>query len=186
MHGDIILDTVDAISQGPRWSKLQRRVHVAQPASLQTGKAASRVTWCCTCEEWPRTCQVDNIYSLDIPQYLPSITIIALLIHIKTHIGRHFRWSISWGKWIIFNPIRNHIEKEDTKVVGLSGLGITCLPRNQRFVGSNPAEVDGFFQDIKILSTSPPGGTLNWGSPVWDFRLVKEPKTWKNRPLSKI
>ena len=33
-----------------------------------------------------------------------------------------------------------------------------------RFVGSNPAEVDNrFFQDIKILSTSPLGGTLNWG-----------------------
>ena len=26
-----------------------------------------------------------------------------------------------------------------------------------------PAEVDGIFQDIKILSTSPPGGTLSWG-----------------------
>ena len=30
------------------------------------------------------------------------------------------------------------------------------------------------------------GGTLSWGSRVWDFRLVKEPQTWKNRPLSKI
>ena len=38
--------------------------------------------------------------------------------------------------------------------VGLGGLGITCSPP-----GSNPAEVDGFFQDVKILSTSPPGGT---------------------------
>ena len=28
-----------------------------------------------------------------------------------------------------------------------------------RFAGSNPAEVDAFFQDVKILSTSPPGGT---------------------------
>ena len=30
------------------------------------------------------------------------------------------------------------------------------------------------------------GGTLSWGSRVWDFRLVKEPQAWKNRPLSKI
>ena len=33
-------------------------------------------------------------------------------------------------------------------------------------VYSNPVEVDGFFQDMKILSTSPPGGTLNRGSLV--------------------
>ena len=36
------------------------------------------------------------------------------------------------------------------------------------------------------LSTSPPRGTLSWGSRVWDFRLDKEPQAWKNRPLSKI
>ena len=29
-----------------------------------------------------------------------------------------------------------------------------------------PAEIDGFFQDIKILSTSPPGGTLSWRSRI--------------------
>ena len=45
--------------------------------------------------------------------------------------------------------------------VGLGGLGITCSPRDPRFAGSNPAEVDEFFQDVKILSTSPPGGTLS-------------------------
>ena len=44
--------------------------------------------------------------------------------------------------------------------VGLGGLGVTCSPRDPRFAGSNPAEVDGFFQGVKILSTSPPGGTL--------------------------
>ena len=48
--------------------------------------------------------------------------------------------------------------------VGLGGLGVTCSPRDPRFAGSNPAEVDGFFQDVKILSTSPPGGTLSRGS----------------------
>jgi hypothetical protein len=31
------------------------------------------------------------------------------------------------------------------------------------FADPNPAEVHGFFQDVKILSTSPPGGTLSWG-----------------------
>ena len=50
--------------------------------------------------------------------------------------------------------------------VGLGGLGVTCSPRDTRFVGSNPAEVDGFFQDVKIMSTSPPGGTLSLGSRV--------------------
>ena len=38
-------------------------------------------------------------------------------------------------------------------------LGVTCSPRDAGFTGSNPAEVGGFFQDAKILSTSPPGGT---------------------------
>ena len=38
-------------------------------------------------------------------------------------------------------------------IVGLGGLGVTCSPRYPRFVGSNPAEVDGIFQDVKILST---------------------------------
>ena len=41
--------------------------------------------------------------------------------------------------------------------VGLGGLGVTCSPRDPRFAGSNPTEVDGFFQDVKILSTNPPG-----------------------------
>ena len=45
--------------------------------------------------------------------------------------------------------------------VGLGGLGVTYSPRDPRFAGSNPAEVDGFFQDVKILSTSPPGETLS-------------------------
>ena len=46
-------------------------------------------------------------------------------------------------------------------VVSLGGLGVTCLPQDPRFASSNPTEVDGFFQDVKILSTSPPGGTLS-------------------------
>ena len=40
---------------------------------------------------------------------------------------------------------------------GLGGLGVTCSPRDPSFAGSNSAEVDGFFQDVKILSTRPQG-----------------------------
>ena len=46
-------------------------------------------------------------------------------------------------------------------IVTNGGLGVKCSPRDPRFAGSTPAEVDGFFQDIKILSTSPPGGKLS-------------------------
>ena len=35
--------------------------------------------------------------------------------------------------------------------VGLTGLGVTCSPRDPRFAGSNPAEVDGFFQEARVL-----------------------------------
>ena len=41
--------------------------------------------------------------------------------------------------------------------VSLGGLGVTCSPRDPRFAGSNLSEVDGFFQDVKIMSTSPLG-----------------------------
>ena len=50
--------------------------------------------------------------------------------------------------------------------VGLSGLEVRCSLRDPRFAGSNPTEVDAFFHDVKILSTSPPGGTLSRGSRV--------------------
>ena len=29
--------------------------------------------------------------------------------------------------------------------VGLGGFGVPCSPRDPKFAGSNPAEVDGFF-----------------------------------------
>ena len=48
----------------------------------------------------------------------------------------------------------------------LGGLGVTCSSRDPRF--------DGFFQDVNILSTSPPEGTLSRGLRV--LRLVKEPQ----------
>ena len=75
---------------------------------------------------------------------------------------------------IIFNKIQTYFSLIGTynlfltyySKVGLGGLGVTCLPRDPWFAGSNPAEVDGFFQDLKILSTSPPGGTLSTESRV--------------------
>ena len=45
--------------------------------------------------------------------------------------------------------------------VYLGGLGVTCSLRDPRFAGSNPAEIDEFFQDVKIQSTSPPEGALS-------------------------
>ena len=57
-------------------------------------------------------------------------------------------------------------ERSKNKEVELGGLGVPCSPRDPRFAGSNLADVDRFFQDVKILSTSPPGGTLSWGSGV--------------------
>ena len=34
-------------------------------------------------------------------------------------------------------------------VVSRGGLGVTCSCRDQRLAGSNPAEVNVFFQDVK-------------------------------------
>ena len=34
-------------------------------------------------------------------------------------------------------------------LIGLGGFGITCSPRDPRFAGLNPAEVDGFFSGRK-------------------------------------
>ena len=62
--------------------------------------------------------------------------------------------------------IVNKICKVRQIILGLGGLGETYSPRDPKFAGTNLAEVDGFFQDVKILSTSPPGGTLSWGSRI--------------------
>ena len=47
----------------------------------------------------------------------------------------------------------------DNGISGYISFNI-CSPRDPRFAGSNPAEVDGFFQYVKIPSTSPPGETF--------------------------
>ena len=67
---------------------------------------------------------------------------------------------------ITINKRRRNTIKAKCIAVGLGGLEVTCSPRDQRFASSNPAEVDDFFQDLRILSANPPGGTLSWGSAV--------------------
>ena len=54
--------------------------------------------------------------------------------------------------------LRNIVCNASLYDVGLGGLGVTCSPPDPRFAGLNPAEVDGFFQGVKILSTCLPGG----------------------------
>ena len=49
-------------------------------------------------------------------------------------------------------------------ILEVGGLRVTCSPQDPKFAGSNPAEDDGIFQDVKIQTISPPGGTLNSGS----------------------
>ena len=44
------------------------------------------------------------------------------------------------------SKISNEEIKPSRMSVGLGGLGVMCSPLDQRFAGSNPAEVDGFFQ----------------------------------------
>ena len=60
--------------------------------------------------------------------------------------------------------LSSKLSSNEELTVGLGGLGVTCSTRDPRLAVSNLAEVDGFFQDVKILSTSPPGGTLSWES----------------------
>ena len=55
------------------------------------------------------------------------------------------RWLNNLNQY--FNTI-NKIKVTNEEVV-LGGLGVTCSPRDPRFVGSNPAEVDGFFSGRK-------------------------------------
>ena len=56
-----------------------------------------------------------------------------------------------------------HYRSVTTYIVGLGALGVTCSPRDPRLAGSNPAEVNRLFEDVKILSTGLPAGTLSWG-----------------------
>jgi hypothetical protein len=48
------------------------------------------------------------------------------------------------------------------------------LPQHTSYVGYILAEVDGFFQDVKVLSPRPLGGTKLWVLSLIIIRLVKE------------
>ena len=63
---------------------------------------------------------------------------------------------VLWEAALVRSPVEGGFS---ISVVGLGGLGVTCSLRGPSFAGSNPAEVNGFFQDVKILSTSPPRGS---------------------------
>ena len=65
---------------------------------------------------------------------------------------------------LISSILNNNNNNNNNNMDQYVGLGVTCSSRDPRFAGSKPAEVDGFFQDVKILSKSPSGGTLSWGS----------------------
>ena len=54
---------------------------------------------------------------------------------------------------------------------------VTCSTRGLR--GFKLTQVGGCFQDVKIISTSPPERTSSRGSRVRYFRLFKEHQAWK-------
>ena len=85
---------------------------------------------------------------------------------------KEWRKKGSLGKF--WDGAHQKTKKEKHTIMSVSV--VTCSPRDSRFAESNPGEVDGFFQDVKILNTSPPGGTLRRGARYRDYRLVKEPQ----------
>ena len=60
--------------------------------------------------------------------------------------------------------------KLNVSVVGLGGLGVTCSPQDPRFVGSNPAEVDGFFSGRKNPEQKSSGRDFKLGVPSLRFQ----------------
>ena len=54
--------------------------------------------------------------------------------------------------------------------VGFGSLGVTCSPRYPRFAGSNPAEVNGFFQDVKTIEHKSSGRNFKLGVPRLKFQ----------------
>ena len=63
-------------------------------------------------------------------------------------------------------------------VIVIQGLGVTCLPRDLGFTGSNPTEVDGFFQDVNIEHKSS-GRDFKLGSESEISGLLNNPKPEK-------
>ena len=58
--------------------------------------------------------------------------------------------------------------------VGLGGLGVTCSPRDPRFAGSNPGEVNGFFLGRKNPEHKSSGRDLGLGVPSLRFQAKPE------------
>ena len=61
--------------------------------------------------------------------------------------------------------------KEEEKV-GLGGFGVTYSPRDPRFAGSNPAEVDGFFSGRKNSEHKSSGRDLKLKVPSLGFQAL--------------
>ena len=56
------------------------------------------------------------------------------------------------------------------KLVDLGGLGVTCSPRDLRFTGSNPTEVDGSFSGRKNPVHKYSGRDFKLGVPSLRFQ----------------
>ena len=82
--------------------------------------------------------------------------------------GALVRCPVKMNFWPVFGTCRPRWSRGN--MVGLGGLRVTCSPRDPRFAGSNLAEVNELFQDVKILSTSLAGGTLSWVVPSQRFQ----------------
>ena len=73
-----------------------------------------------------------------------------------------------------------HYARGNSGGLGLGDLGVTWPPRDPRFAGSNPAEVDEFFQDKSS------GRDFKLGVPSLKISgSLKNLKPEKNRPLRK-
>jgi hypothetical protein len=73
-------------------------------------------------------------------------------------------------------PLRGPRYKYNDSLVVLGGAVVIVLPLDPRFVGSNPAESDGFLRTIKIRGTNSFGGEVKPSAPfpkiLW---YVKDP-----------
>ena len=71
--------------------------------------------------------------------------------------------------WILKHILKNKSMAYSSQV-GLGGLGVTCSPRDPRFAGSNPTEVDGYFLGRKNYEHKSSGRDFKLGVPSLRFR----------------